>query len=196
MRKHPARRRIARTMLGLSTAFCIVALGTLPVIAADPAADETDEGGGTEAGLDFALENLNGKKVTLRDLLAQGPVLVNFWATWCKPCLKELPYVEELQQKYREEGLTVVAISEDNARSVGKVKSYIQSTVYTFTVLLDTNGEAKRRLKAWATPYTVLFDSDGSKVYAHVGYRPGDEKELTREVKGLMERRAAGAVEG
>ena len=160
----------------------------LPARAADDAAPDQE----SESGVDFTLENLAGKSVTLRDFLKDGPVMVNFWATWCKPCLKELPYMEELQKTYRDQGLTVLAISEDNARSVGKVKTYIQSTGYTFTVLLDTNGEAKRRLKAWATPYTVLFDSDGSKAYAHVGYRPGDEKELAKQVKALMDRRAAG----
>ena len=146
-----------------------------------------------DAPLDLTLPDMTGKKVALKDLLAHGPVLVNFWATWCGPCVKELPHLQAIHQEFAPQGLTVVAISEDNSRSVSKVRTFIEGNRYGFTVLLDTNGEAKRRFKSLGTPYTVLFDRDGKKAYSHIGYKPGDEKDLHRQVAALMTSGAAEA---
>lgn len=135
---------------------------------------------------DFKLPDLEGKEVSLQQLLAQGPVLVNFWATWCKPCQKELPHLDEIAREFAGKGLSVVAVSVDNPRSVSKVKSYVKAQNYSFITVLDTNGEAKRAFKAFSQPYTVMLKQDGTKAFSNIGYKPGDEKLIREKILALL----------
>ena len=134
----------------------------------------------------FVLEDLDGKKVSLADLRADGPVVIDFWATWCKPCIRELPHLDELRKKYAKDGLKVVAISIDDTRSVAKVKSYVQTHDYGFQVLLDSNQRVLRQLQGTGVPYLVVVSADGQRVYSHSGYREGDEEALAKVVAEMM----------
>jgi cytochrome c biogenesis protein CcmG/thiol:disulfide interchange protein DsbE len=137
---------------------------------------------------DFQLKNLTGERVALQDLLGQGPVLISFWATWCKPCLKELPHIQELYDKYRDRGVLAVAISEDAPRSISKVRSYIAGNKYDFLVLLDENNGVQRKFNFRAVPYSVILDKEGHIVYSRMGYRPGDEQVLEEKLLPLLEK--------
>ncbi len=108
--------------------------------------------------------------------------MLNFWATWCKPCLRELPHLEALRKEYEPAGLTVVAITIDDTRSLPKVKPYIDTHGYGFKVLLDSNQRVLRQLQGTGAPYVVLLSADGRRLYSHSGYRDGDEKELAKAV--------------
>jgi thiol-disulfide isomerase/thioredoxin len=134
----------------------------------------------------FVLKDLNGKDVSLADLRAKGPVLVDFWATWCKPCLREMPHLEALHKDYAARGLQVVAITVDDTRSIAKAKSYVKTHGYTFTVLFDPNQRTLRDLQGVTCPYVVLISAEGERLYTHSGYRDGDEKELRKEVAELL----------
>lgn len=136
---------------------------------------------------DFQIKDLDGKRVALGDLLGQGPVLIAFWATWCRPCLKELPHLQELYEQHKERGLKVVAISEDAPRSFSKVKSFVKGRRFTFTVLLDDNYSTQRKFNFRALPFTVLLDKEGHIVYKRMGYRPGDEQVLAEKIAPLIE---------
>lgn len=134
----------------------------------------------------FVLKDLDGKDVSLADLRAKGPVVIDFWATWCKPCLRELPKIDSLRVKHAAEGLQVVAISIDETRSVAKVKSYVKTHDFGFWVLLDPNQRTLRQLQGVNVPYLVVVSPDGQRVYTHSGYREGDEKELERVLGDLF----------
>ena len=136
---------------------------------------------------DFKLKNLEGERIALSDLLGQGPMLISFWATWCKPCVKELPHLQELYEKYKDKGFLVVAISEDSPRSLSKVRSFIAGKRYTFLVLLDENNAVQRKLNFRAIPYTMLLDKEGYIVHKRMGYRPGDEQVLEEKLLPLLE---------
>jgi peroxiredoxin len=142
---------------------------------------------------EFSLKDLNGHVIELNQLLGKGPVVINFWATWCKPCLKELPHLEKIQKDFRDQGVEVVAISEDSPLSVSKVKSFISGNRYTFTVLLDTNGKVMRKYGLLGTPYTLLLNPQGEILYKHFGYRPGDENTLRDEVGKALSGKEGGA---
>jgi len=155
----------------------------------------------------FQIKDLDGKRVALSDLLGQGPVLISFWATWCKPCLKELPHLQELYEQHKERGLKVVAISEDAPRSLSKVNSFVKGHRYTFLVLLDDNYSTQRKFNFRALPFTVLLDKEGRMVYKRMGYRPGDEQVLAEKIapllvaeedveEGKSEREGEGGAEG
>ena len=134
----------------------------------------------------FVLEDLAGKNVSLADLRANGPVVIDFWATWCKPCLREMPHLDELQKQYGKSGLSVVAISIDDTRSVAKVKSYVETHDYGFKVLLDSNQRVLRQLQGTGVPYLVVVSADGQRIYSHSGYREGDEQALAKVVAEAM----------
>ncbi len=141
---------------------------------------------------DFALANIDGKDVNLTNLLAQGPVIIDFWATWCKPCIKGFPALQQLHEKYKEQGLTVVAISVDSPKSRSRVAPFIKSQKFTFEVLLDTEGKVAQKYNAVAIPRTVLVSREGQIVYTSVGYRPTNEEKLDEAVRSVLPKKAAG----
>jgi cytochrome c biogenesis protein CcmG, thiol:disulfide interchange protein DsbE len=130
----------------------------------------------------FELKDIEGKSFELTDHLAKGPVLIHFWATWCKPCLREMPHLDAIRKKYEGQGLTVVAISTDESRNIPKVKSYAKTHGYGFHVLLDSNQEVFRKLGGKGMPYGLLVSPDGAQRYSHTGYREGDERKLEARV--------------
>ncbi|MBN2013090.1 TlpA family protein disulfide reductase [candidate division KSB1 bacterium] len=138
----------------------------------------------------FFIRDINGKRVELSQLLEKGPVLVNFWALWCIPCLKELPHLNKLAERYRDQGLTVLTINQDDPSSENKVKPFMKGKRYTFQVAIDKDKELWRSFKIVALPTLFLIDQNGTISYTHTGYRPGDEKELTLEVDKLMQNRS------
>ncbi len=135
----------------------------------------------------FKLINLSGKYLELNREIGNGPILLSFWATWCKPCLEEMVEYNKIYNNYKEKGFTMLAISTDTEKSVAKVKPYIKSKNYQFPVLLDTNSEVARKFYAQQMPYTVMIDKSGNIVYTHLGYMKGDEKKIEELVKQLLE---------
>jgi peroxiredoxin len=144
----------------------------------------------------FVLKNMDGKDVSLANLRAKGPVLIDFWATWCRPCLHELPYIEALHKEHGPRGLQVVAITVDDTRSIAKAKTYVKTSGYTFTVLSDPNQRTLRDFKGVTCPYLVLLSPEGERLYTHSGYREGDEKELAKVVAEVMAEAKAPSDEG
>ena len=132
------------------------------------------------------LKLADGTNTSLEEIHQTGPVLIDFWALWCAPCLKAMRHLDDLQEKYRDQGLTVLGINIDTEHSRSKVRSYIRSKGYGFTVALDPSQESYRRLNGTAMPYTMLVDSTGKIVYRHSGYLPGDEKILETEIQLVL----------
>lgn len=134
----------------------------------------------------FKLEDLDDNIIELKSLLGKGPILISFWATWCKPCVEELAEYSKIFNEYSSRGLQMLAISTDNEKSVSKVKPFVKSKQYNFPVLLDTNSEVARKYQAQAVPYTVILRQCGSIVYSHLGYMKGDEIEVKKKIDELL----------
>lgn len=135
---------------------------------------------------DFTLQNLAGEDVTLSELLKEGPVIVDFWATWCKPCIKAFPDLQQVFDTYEDCGLKVLAVSIDGPRSSSRVASLIKSKGNTFEVLLDPSQKVAKKLHVSSVPRTVLVDTDGKIVYAVTGYRPSNHEQLSAAVGALF----------
>ena len=118
---------------------------------------------GLEVGMqapDFTLRNLNGNLEGLSEFKDQVVVL-NFWATWCAPCLEEMPAFEKLYRRYRSQGLTVIAVSLDKGDK-SKVEKFVDEHSLTFPVLLDLDGIAERIYPSFSIPFTYVIDKKGS----------------------------------
>ncbi len=137
------------------------------------------------------LQNLDGETVALSTLLGKGPILVDFWATWCKPCLKALPELDALHTELGERGLSVLAINEDGPRNASKVKPFMQTNGYSFPVLLDLNREAQRRMQVATLPTTLLLDAEGNVLHTSFGYDPGEFTKLRPLIESLLPAKSA-----
>lgn len=136
---------------------------------------------------DFTLENSTGEEVNLYSVLNDSTVvIVDFWATWCGPCCKELPHLDALHNKYP--NLQVLAITTDGRRTTQKAKDYIKENGYTFTVLHDPKRAVQKLLKVKAIPVTFIVAPDGEIYYQHTGYKDGDEIELEHKLQELLEK--------
>jgi thiol-disulfide isomerase/thioredoxin len=127
---------------------------------------------------DPAAENFKGEMVSLRaDLLREGrPVVVNFWATWCGPCVVELPYFEEVARRRADLTVTTVAVSD----TTDYFPRFVERSGLSLPVLMDSEGRVSEALKASMLPSTLLFDPDGHLILRHVGsfISPNDLEEV------------------
>lgn len=135
---------------------------------------------------DFTLKNVDGDKVQLSELLENGPVLLDFWATWCQPCKQALPHLDRIHKTYADKGFTMLGVSIDNTRSVSKVRPYVRGQGFEFPVVLDTDSQVLRQFRGTNVPHTVLIGMDGMVKKVWIGYHAGEEKEIEAEVIALL----------
>lgn len=133
------------------------------------------------------VETVAGKKVNTGEFSNDGnPMIINFWATWCAPCKRELNAIADVYEDWQEEtGVKLIAVSLDDARSKSRVAPYINGQDWDYEVYVDPNGDFRRALNVNNPPYTFLVNGKGEVVWQHTGYQPGDENELFEKVKEL-----------
>ena len=137
---------------------------------------------------DFSLEDTKGKVVKLS--AQKGKVVViTFWATWCAPCLQELPHLNKFYKKHKKDGLTVLAINTDGPDTFAKAKTIIKRKRMKMPILKDPEGEVAALLNPRGTnPYTLFVDRFGRLAADHQGFAKGDEiKALAKITKLLAE---------
>ena len=130
------------------------------------------------------LKDFTGNTIDLSKIDNKGnPIIISFWATWCKPCKAELNAIaEEFEDWADETGVKLIAISIDDARSSSRVEPYVNAMGWDYTVLMDPNGDMKRAMNVNNVPHTFLLNGEGKIVWDHNNYSPGDENELYHEV--------------
>lgn len=145
------------------------------------ATSETDKGKKIPA---VTLKNMDGKEVNTAKLSNDGnPMIISFWATWCKPCKLELSTIAENYEDWQDEtGVKLIAVSIDDQRSTKSVKPYVNAAGWEYDVLLDVNSEFKRAMGVNIPPQTFLVDGTGNIVWSHTGFVPGNEHELHEEL--------------
>ena len=136
---------------------------------------------------EFHPEKFGWQKGGAKKLLEDGPVLISFWATWCKPCIKELDELQEVYKKYKEKGFEILAIDVDGPRSISIVKSMVKGRKWDFPVVWDKSKNVYRKYHVLGIPHTVLIDKSGKIRYTHTTYRPGDEEVIKKKIEELLD---------
>ena len=134
------------------------------------------------------VKKLDGSNINITELDNNGaPIVISFWATWCKPCKKELNNIAEVYEDWQDEtDVKLVAISIDNSRSMAKVAPYVNASDWQYEVYIDPNGDFKRAMGVSTVPHTFLLNSKKEIVWQHKGYIDGDEDELLEEIKKII----------
>ena len=132
-----------------------------------------------------ALKDINGQHINTADIGTTGkPVIISFFATWCKPCLRELKAIDELYADWQEEtGVEMFIVSTDQGQDVQKVKPFVDGYGWEYHVLLDPDGSFKRAMNVQHIPHLFVLDRTGKIVYNHMGYVEGEEKEIPKYLK-------------
>lgn len=131
------------------------------------------------------VKTLEGKNFNTADISNNGkPVIVSFWALWCKPCIKELTTISEVYPDWvKETGVKLIAVSIDDSRSSARVLPTVEGKGWEYEVLLDQNGDFKRAMNVTVIPHTFLLNGKGEIVWQHTSFAEGAELELIKLVK-------------
>ncbi|MBQ5776152.1 MAG: TlpA family protein disulfide reductase [Bacteroidaceae bacterium] len=136
------------------------------------------------------LKDINGKRVDTAKLNNGGkPYIISFFATWCKPCLRELDAVNEVYADWQDEtGVKLIAVSIDKAQDESKVKPLVNSKGYEYEVLLDPNGDFKRAMGVNMVPTVFIIDGKNNIVETRTQYTDGSEEHLIEAVRELLKK--------
>ncbi len=135
------------------------------------------------AAPDFTLKGRDGKNIKLSELRGQV-VMINFWASWCGPCRQEMPLLEQLYQRYKPLGFTILGVNVEEDSSAAE--KLLRDIPVSFPILFDTSNAVSRLYGVSAMPSTFMVDRNGNLRYLHKGYLPGYEDEYQRQVRELV----------
>ena len=133
------------------------------------------------------VKTLYGENINIQEIESSGKsIVISFWATWCKPCKKELNAIAEVYEGWQEEtGVKLIAISIDDTRSMSKVMPYVNASDWDYEVYLDPNRDLARAMGVLAAPHTFLLNSKKEIVWQHRTYADGDEDELLEQIEKI-----------
>tara|TARA_B100001248_G_C26984230_1_gene276038 strand:- start:25 stop:426 length:402 start_codon:yes stop_codon:yes gene_type:complete len=133
------------------------------------------------------VKKIDGTNFNFKEIDNNGsPIIISFWATWCKPCTKELNNIAEVYEDWQDQtNVKLVAVSIDDRRSQSKVAPYVNSSGWEYEVYIDSNSDLKRAMGVSTVPHTFLLDKNKQIIWQHRGYVEGDEYELLDEILKL-----------
>ena len=134
-----------------------------------------------------SMKDVKGNPFTTDSITNNGkPIIISFWATWCKPCIKELTAIADVYDDWvAETGVTIYAVSIDDSRSTKLVEPLVNGKDWSYTVLLDPNGDFKRAMNVGPIPHTFLLNGKGEIVWQHTSFAEGSELDLIELVRKL-----------
>jgi thiol-disulfide isomerase/thioredoxin len=126
----------------------------------------------------FRLRDLDNQWKEYSDLKGPRLTVVDFWATWCQPCVRSIPLLSEMAKELKDQGVRFIGVSIDGPRNQSKIRPFVQSMGVSYPIIRDLDSELMKELGVTAVPTLMVFDDSGELLYFHEGFRPGDEKTI------------------
>lgn len=132
---------------------------------------------------DFRLLDSQNAMRSFSELKGEKLTVIDFWATWCKPCVKAIPELNTIYENYKEKGIAFISINCDGPRSIAKAIPMGNSLKINYPLLLDINSDVKNQLNLSAFPTLIIINPEGKIVWIHEGYGNGYAEEVTKELE-------------
>ena len=126
----------------------------------------------------FRLRDLDNQWKDYSALKGSRLTVIDFWATWCQPCVRSIPFLSEMAEELGDRGVRFIGVSIDGPRNQSKIKPFVQSMGVGYPILRDIDSELMSELGVTAVPTLMVFDAAGEMIFFHEGFRPGDEKTI------------------
>ncbi len=137
---------------------------------------------------DFTGRDLDGKNVRLANYLGKQVVLLNFWETWCEPCVAEFPHLRRMYESNKDKGFVMLGIAMDGPETVANVPAFVKRNQLNFPVIVDEDSQiAALYNPKRSAPLSVLIDRGGKITVIREGYNPGDEVYLAKEIAKVVD---------
>ncbi|MFO0734234.1 MAG: TlpA disulfide reductase family protein [Labilithrix sp.] len=179
--------------LGAVLALAVAACGGEQAGSAGPNSAADGKSGGSAAGTgatasDFSARDIDGKTVKLSTYLGKQAILLNFWQTWCEPCVAEFPHMRKMYEANKSKGFIMFGIAMDGPETVANVPAFAKRNQLNFPVLLDEDSHVAQIYNPKkSAPLSVLIDKSGKIVMIREGYNPGDEEYLAKDVAKVLD---------
>lgn len=138
----------------------------------------------------ITIKDIEGKPFHTSGITNEGkPIIIDFWATWCKPCVASLNGMNDVYAQWQEEtGVKIYAVSIDDTRTMSSVAPFAAGKGWEFDVLLDSNSEFRRAMNVNNVPHTFLIDGNGKIVMQRNTYTPGDEDKMYELLRDMTKK--------
>ena len=134
----------------------------------------------------FQLEDIDNNTIHFNELKGSKLTIIDFWATWCKPCVMSIPELVKIQEEYKNKGVNIVGVSTDGPRSVSKVAPLTKQLHVNYPILLDFNNEVTRDMNVTSFPTLLIVNEENKVVYFHEGFTHGDEVEIRKFLDQIL----------
>lgn len=135
---------------------------------------------------DFQLKTPEGVLTKYSDVKGENLTIIDFWATWCKPCVNSIPELVKISDAYYDKGVQFIGLSIDSPRNLSKIRPFTESVGIKYPVLLDLDQDVLRDFNVSVIPTLVIVDKNDEIVYLHEGFAPGDQSEIIKEIDRLL----------
>lgn len=135
---------------------------------------------------DFKLPDLKGDYYNYSQIKGEKVTIIDFWATWCQPCVRSIPKLIEIHNQYSNRGVQVIGINVDSPRNISKVRPFASSKGITYPVLLDSNSEVMSSMGLSVLPSILIVDKNNKVVVSLAGFLPGEEEEIKKLLDELI----------
>ncbi|MDA3929488.1 MAG: TlpA disulfide reductase family protein [Prolixibacteraceae bacterium] len=136
--------------------------------------------------LDYDVKNIDNQWINLEELSGEEYTVIDFWATWCKPCVSALPKINQLSKDFESKGVKFIGVNVDGPRNQAKVKPFSQSLNLSYAIVLDPDQEILSELNASVLPTLIIVDKNFKEVFRHEGFSSGDEKMIKDKLVSLL----------
>jgi peroxiredoxin len=178
--------------LVLGLAIAIAGCETTPEASTGGVSGQGSDQKAGATATDFTTRDIDGRTFRLSDHVGKEVILIDFWATWCQPCLAEWPHLQKMYEEQKAKGFVVVAVSMDGADSIADVPSFARRNQVTFPVVYDEDSHiASIYNPRKSAPLNAIIDRKGHVVSIREGYNAGDEVSLYADVKRIVDEPAS-----